>query len=296
VLSAAFLSVIIIWATTPLAIQWSSSDAGFLFGASARLVIAALLCLGLIIMFRLHLRHRMNDIRTYLVGGLGLWGATITVYWGAQLIPSGLVSVLYGFAPPITGLMAMYWLGERVFTAFRLLGLLFGLLGLVVIFHHSMDLGSGAVGGMLGVLLSVHIHSLTTVWVKRIGGHLSALETTTGTLLVAAPAFLITWLFFDGYWPVEIGKRTVWSIMYLAVFGSTLGLVLYFYVLKRVQASRMALVTLVAPIIALFLGQSVNSEVISLSEWGGSLVILLGLVCFQWGDRGWEIWLRRDSR
>ena len=36
---AAFLGVVLIWATTPLAIKWSSEDAGYLFGVASRMVL-----------------------------------------------------------------------------------------------------------------------------------------------------------------------------------------------------------------------------------------------------------------
>jgi len=40
---AAYLGVIIIWSTAPLAIKWSGEDTGFLLGVSRRMLIGALL-------------------------------------------------------------------------------------------------------------------------------------------------------------------------------------------------------------------------------------------------------------
>ncbi len=75
------------------------------------------------------------------------------------------------------------------------------------------------------------------------------------------------------------------------VFGSALGFILYFYVLRRVEASRVALITLVTPVLALFLGQEVNGETIGTRELTGTAVILTGLAFYQWGDR----WLERRA-
>ncbi|MDX1336059.1 MAG: EamA family transporter, partial [Gammaproteobacteria bacterium] len=36
---AAYMGIIMIWATTPLAIKWSGESVGFLFGVSARMLI-----------------------------------------------------------------------------------------------------------------------------------------------------------------------------------------------------------------------------------------------------------------
>jgi len=72
----------------------------------------------------------------------------------------------------------------------------------------------------------------------------------------------------------------------LGIFGSVLGFILYFYILKRIEPIRVALITLITPITALFLGQNLNGEVIHASVWIGTGVVLGGLGLYQWGERG----------
>ena len=102
---------------------------------------------------------------------------------------------------------------------------------------------------------------------------------------MAAPLFLVTWLLFDGSWPRAIPLATAGSIVYLALFGSVLGFALYYHVLTQVQATRVALITLVTPVSALALGNLVNGEPLTLEILLGSLLILSGLALFQLGDR-----------
>lgn len=64
------------------------------------------------------------------------------------------------------------------------------------------------------------------------------------------------------------------------------GFNLYFYVLKRVSAAALSLVTLVTPVLALFIGQALNGEVIAAQVWLGTFAILLGLASYQWGGPG----------
>ena len=49
---AAYLAVILIWSTTPLAVKWSSEGPGFLFGALGRMALAAVLCVTLVTVLR----------------------------------------------------------------------------------------------------------------------------------------------------------------------------------------------------------------------------------------------------
>jgi drug/metabolite transporter (DMT)-like permease len=60
---------------------------------------------------------------------------------------------------------------------------------------------------------------------------------------------------------------------------------LYFYILKNLEANRVALIPLVTPVLALIIGQSLNSEIISLDIWIGAAFILIALGMHQWGDQ-----------
>jgi len=185
--------------------------------------------------------------------------------------------------------MAALWLGERALTPARLAGIGLATAGLSLVFADALKTNAGSGLGILGILLSVLIHSASAVWIKRIGAAVPALETTTGALLVAVPLFLLGWAIQDGHIPTQLDARTSWSIVYLAVFGSAFGFILYYYVLRRVEASRVALITLVTPVIALFLGRQLNSESIGPQELVGTAAILAGLVGYQWGEH----WLQR---
>ena len=282
---AAFFGVVLIWATTPLAIKWSGEAAGYLFGVGARMLLGLFVCLVLIAVLGRKMRWHKKAMQTYVVAGLGLWGAMTTVYWGAQFISSGLVSVIFGFTPIISGVMAAIWLKEKVFTPFKILGMLLGITGLAIIFFHSLNIGQGAVAGLLGVITSVTIHSLSMVGVKKVAAGLTALETTTGSLLIGVPLFLLAWGWDGAQLPVALDSRSMAAIVYLGIVGSVVGFILYYYVLHHVEVNKVALIPLATPILAIFIGQWINDEVISVREWTGIGVILLGLSSFQWGGR-----------
>jgi drug/metabolite transporter (DMT)-like permease len=283
---AAYVGVILIWATTPLAIQWSGDGVGFLFGAGARMVIGVSVCLLLLALLRRPLRLTPAALRTYVAGGLGIWGAMSCVYWAAQFIPSGLISVVFGLSPVATGAMAALWLGERALTPVRLTGIGAGIAGLGVIFlpHSGGVLGEQALLGVAGVLTSMLIHGASSVWVKRIGARVSALETTTGALLVAVPLFVATWALSDGRWPTVMPVHVLGAIVYLGLAGSVLGFILYYHVLRHLAASRVALIPLVTPVLALALGHVLNDEPLSPRVLAGSALVLSGLAFWQWGD------------
>lgn len=285
---AAFIGVILIWSTTPLAIKWSSEGGGFLFGVTVRMLLGAALCLVLVRVLGIEMPWHKNAQRTYLAAGLGIYGAMISVYWGAQHVPSGLISVLYGLTPLMTGVLAAVFLGENSATPSKLAGMATGVTGLAVIFGVGVRTDTFAVLGMAAVLLSVFLHAVSAVWIKRIGADLPAMAVTGGGLLVAAPLYLTTWMLVDGSLPRSLPIRAILSISYLGTVGSVLGFILYYYALKHMAVGRIALITLITPIMALLLGSFLNGEHVGMQVWVGAALIMAGLVLHQWSDRPWK--------
>ena len=165
----AFIIVILIWSTTPLSIQWSSQDVGFLFAVTARMAIGALGCMLLLLIKKRRLPLHRSALMTYLAGSCGVYLAMLSVYWGAQFIPSGLVSVLFGLTPIVTAVLAAYFLGEDSLGMGKIIGAILGLVGISIIFQADMVLQNQAFLGVAGVLFAVLIHCTSSIWVKRIG-------------------------------------------------------------------------------------------------------------------------------
>ncbi|MEW5769007.1 MAG: DMT family transporter [Pseudomonadota bacterium] len=279
----AYLTVILIWSTTPLAIKWSAQGTGFAFAVASRMAIGLAVAALLLAIWRVGLPLHRRARQSYLAGGLGLFGAMTLTYWGAQFIHSGLVSVLFGLSPLVTGVMAMVWLGERALTPSRIAGMLLGLAGLAVIFGDSGEMGGAhAAAGVAALLAAVAIYSASLVWVKRIGDDSPPLATTTGTLAVALPWFCLVWGVTDGHVPGDVPARAGAAIVYLGVFGSVLGFALYYYVIKHMETGKVSLITLITPVLALLLGSLFNGEAVSAQVWGGTALIGLGLTLHQW--------------
>ncbi|WP_039960534.1 DMT family transporter, partial [endosymbiont of Riftia pachyptila] len=175
---AAYLGVVLIWTTTPLAIKWSGDGSGYLFGVTSRMLIGVVLALVLIALLRLQMPWHRRARRTYLAAGLGIYVAMLAVYWASQYIPSGWISVLFGLSPIITGLLAHYWLEEVGLTPLRLLAVGLALAGLALIFIDSLNYPAVAMLGVAVMLVSVTIHSASSVWVKRLDAGLHGLVVT----------------------------------------------------------------------------------------------------------------------
>jgi drug/metabolite transporter (DMT)-like permease len=284
-LPAAFVSVILIWSTTPLAIKWSALGVGFSFAVFARMAISVLLCAVLLLVLRIRLPLHRRALHSYVASGTSMWGTMVLAYWSSQYVSSGMISVLFGLSPLITSLGAMVWLKEESITANKLIGMLLGLAGLALVFRGGLGLGDGAALGLVALFFAVVIQALGLVWIKRVGDDSPPLATTFGALAVGLPLFFAAWWFADGHWPAALPERATAAIVYLGMIGSVLGFMLYYYMIKHMDTGRIALITLITPVLALLLGHGFNNEAVLPQVWFGTLLILLGLGLHRWGGR-----------
>ena len=280
---AAYFGIILIWSTTPLAIQWSAQGAGFSFAVFARMLIGLAVCLALLAATRTAVPWHPAARRLYAVSGLTLCASMLLTYWGALHIPSGLISVIFGMMPLVTGGFAALWLSERTLTPARIAGLGLALVGLWLIFGQPWPGEGRATLGTAAVVGGMVVQALGLVWIKRLNERISSLAITCGSLGVAVPGFALAWLFAEGgQVPAGLAPRAGAAIVYLGVAGSVLGFTLYYYVIKHLGAGRVALITLVTPVSALLLGQTLNAEFIPARGWAGIALIGAGLLLYEW--------------
>ena len=281
----AYLGVVLIWATTPLAIKWSSIGVSFIFGVTARMSIGLSCLIVLMILTRTRLRLDTQALKTYVAVSGQLYASMLLTYWGAQFIPSGWLSVIYGLSPFMTAFIAAAYLNEQSLGLGKILSYLLGVAGLGVMFSSAIDMNLSAVQGMLALLAATALHALSAVWVKRIQAGLPAMAQTTGGLLLSLPLYLLTWFALDSgqcpEWPPEI---TQWSILYLGVIATPIGFALYYYVLAKMEATQVAMINLLTPVLSLLIGYFINSEPLSLKVAIGAGLILLALALHGWTD------------
>ena len=279
---AAYFGIILIWSTTPLTIQWSTQGMSFSFAVLARMAIGLTVSIVILFLGRTRFPVHSRACWAYFIGGLGLFSSMALTYWGARFIHSGLISVMFGLSPLIASIMAAFMLGEKSLTPWKILGTLLGIGGLGVIFIDGRSLGGEHfLAGLAALLLSVFFYSACLVWLKRIGDDSPPLATTVGSLGVSTPLFALLWLATSGDIPESVPLRSGAAIIYLGVFGSAIAFTMYYYVIKHMRATKISLITLITPVMALLLGSFFNGERITPSLGFGTGLILLGLAVNQ---------------
>lgn len=280
----AYFSVVLIWATTPLAIQWSSDSLSFMAAAASRTAIAlaiALLVHGLLCK---SLSTYWQHARIYFAASISIFPNMPVVYWGVQFIPSGLVAVIFAMSPIVTGLMTWMLLKENPFTLKKIVALMLALAGLTFIFYHQFQFDARSAYGIVSILLSCVLFSFSSVWVKKLiqqeAVKVEAFHQASGALLFSLPGLVLSWWLIDGALPQQVSVKSGASIMYLAIIGSLVGAALFYYILQRLSATSVSLITLMTPVLAILIGKQLADEALSAQTLIGVATVLFALLLY----------------
>tara|TARA_B110000208_G_scaffold50646_1_gene66641 strand:- start:6523 stop:7434 length:912 start_codon:yes stop_codon:yes gene_type:complete len=284
--SVAYLAVVLIWSTTPLGIVWSSESVNPTLAVLARMVIAVVIGWLILRARNIRLPWHKAALRLYTFSALGIYGGMILSYLAAATVSSGMMSLIFGLAPLFSGLFSQKFLSEPRLSVMKKLSMTLSLFGLAIVCSDNLTLESSNQLGVLYIVMAVILFSLSGVLVKSVKININPVATTVGSLMTALPMFAITWLIFDGSLPFEQWQaRSLWAILYLGVFGSLLGFIAYFYILQKLKASTVALITMVTPVLAMSLGVVLNDEVVSIPLIVGAVFVMSGLAIYNGGDK-----------
>ncbi len=284
--SVAYLAVLLIWSTTPLGIVWSSETINPTMAVLLRMLIAVALGAMIIFIRKIDLPWHKQAIRLYIYSALGIFGGMSFSYLAAGYLSSGILSLVFGLAPVLSAILARRILAEPKISTVRKLSMLLSFIGLGLVCADNFSLTGDSIYGLVYILIAVFLFSLSGVLVKSVSLAIHPMATTVGALTLALPLFIINWLLLDGSIDTSLWQsRSIWSTIYLGVFGSLIGFFAYFFILQRLTASTVALITLITPIIALTLGAYLNDEVINSKLIFGALLVTSGLAIYHWGEK-----------
>lgn len=274
---SAFLTVVVIWSSTPLAIKWSNVDNGFLFAVTGRMLIGGTLCLAILFGIGGRLPLHRQAIYAYLVSGLGIFLGMLLVYRAAEDVPSGWMAVLFSLNPLFTAVLAHIFLSDEKLNFLRVSGLLIGLGGVVLVFGAGTNFSRQTVLGLGLVCVAVSIHALSSVLLRRLGSGVSPLAINTGAHAVAIPLYTMTLLLQTDWQMPTFSTQSGLALVYLGVVGSGLGFFLFYFLIQRIGASRTSIITMITPITGLLAGMALGGEQVVWTVWLGAVLLILGV-------------------
>ena len=203
------------------------------------------------------------------------------LFWAQTAIPSGLASILNATTPIFSIVVAHFLLSDEKMAANKIAGAVLGFAGVAVLF--GGDALSGVSISTLGILACLGAalsYGFASVFGRRyrtlgITPSIGALGQLSATTIMMIPIVM----FFDQPWTLTMpGTEAIGAIVSLAVASTALAYLIYFRVLVSAGAVNAALVTLLVPLTAIFLGTVFLDEELAVRHYVGMALILVGLI------------------
>jgi drug/metabolite transporter (DMT)-like permease len=229
--------------------------------------------------------------RTALPRGFGVWRSFFVmglinniipftlIAFGEARVSSALASILNATTPIFTVLTAHFLTGTERLTRSKLIGVLFGFLGVAVLIGPAAlhaDGGFSALGEV-SCLLAAMTYAFAAIYGRRFR-NLAPLTAATGQVTASTLVLLPLSFAFDRPWALAAPGLSSWlALAGIALLSTALAYVLYFRILAAAGATNVLLVTLLVPISTLLLGASILGERLSAESSAGMILIGLGL-------------------
>lgn len=275
-----WLVLCLIWGSTWLFIKLGLEDLPPFTFAGIRFVIAVAILATIIAIRRLSLPSAGRDWLLLLISGVLAFCVNYgLLFWGEQYITSGLAAVLQSTIPAFGLVIAHFYLpGERM-TAAKILGIILGVVGVAVVFSNQLDVaGTKALAGCAALIVSSAAAAYSNVLVKAYGKHLDPAVLAGGQMFFGMIPLLLIGLPFEGSpWQFRWTPMAVFALLYLAIVGSVVAFLLYYWLVQNMDVTKTMLIALVTPVIAVTLGMIVLEEKLHWRTLLGALMIISGI-------------------
>jgi drug/metabolite transporter (DMT)-like permease len=269
-----FAAVSVLWGIPYLFIKLAVEDISPLWVAFARLVVA----FAVLLPYALHkgalrgLGRHWKPLLVYSVVEICLpWPL---IGFGEQRISSGLAAILIAAVPLIVALIALRIDHEERAEGSRLVGLVVGFTGVVVLLGLDVAGRPGELLGGFAVLLAAVGYAIGPMMIKHRFRAIDPVGPVTASMGISALVLLpVAALSVPDSVP---SGQTVMSVIVLGLACSAAGFLLFFALIHEVGPGRATVITFVNPVVAVALGIALLDEGLGPSAIAGLLLILAG--------------------
>ncbi len=204
----------------------------------------------------------------------------LTTY-AEKYITSGLASLISTLSP-FCVLVLNLMLGYEKLSFKTTMGILLGMFGIFLIYQSSLAdlLIPEYRHGIFALLLAILSWSIGTIIMKK--GSAEALgmlmnvciQMLIAGVILTAIQFYVTPDFSTQSWT----PRSIYAMIYLAIFGSVVGYVAFSYLLTQLPSTKVVILSYINLVVALFLGWLILDETISGRIIAATLFIIGGVV------------------
>jgi drug/metabolite transporter (DMT)-like permease len=282
-----FITLGLIWSSSFLWIKIGVQEIGPMALVAFRMLFGAVTAVAIGLIQKV---QWPRDLRTWgIFAVLGPTSLAIPIFfisWGEQTIDSAVASILNATVPLFTIVIAHYLLRDDKMTAQKVLGLLIGFAGTIVLL--SEDLTGGARNSVIGqaaVILASIFYAGSAVFARKLTQHVAG--TVRGAMPLITSAIFMWIIGPLAEKPFLFPNLTLtWiSILWLGILGSGLAVIMLWYLIHEIGPTRATMVTYLFPVGGVLLGVIFLNEHLSWQLLAGTALIIASLIVVNWKKR-----------
>lgn len=275
----AFAAISLIWGSTWLVHVYALVDFTPLGLATVRFLMAGVICLA-IGLRRGEIGPDRKQLPKLLIAGLILLGgANVITAWTLKYIPSGVGAVLQS---PIPLWMALLSMRREPLSKWGWIAAVLGLTGVALVLWPGGRLN-------LNLWIAAICASTCVVWAwaalyqrRHVTSGGMFVNTGLQMLVSGMVGLLITPLSTGFMVHGAVGTDALLALAYLTIFGSIIAFSSFIYLTKVWHPARAGSFAYLNPLVAVWLGVTLNQEPITLKLIVGMMVILCSVALLQW--------------
>jgi drug/metabolite transporter (DMT)-like permease len=248
--------------------------------AFLRFTISSLIYIPVLFFLRRTRRIALRDhVKIFVIGFILILLNQVIFLVGQSLTSAGHASLLFATVPIFLYILALIFLRERPGIR-RAVGIMIAAAGVYVILAGGMArFGRQFLFGDLLVLIAVIAWAVATVMAKPLAVKYGAFRVTGLALVYGSLVYLPFGLYKVAQFSFEGLSRAAWfSVFYMAVVVSLLAYFLWYWVLKYMEVSRVAVIQNIQPVIASAVAAMLLAEPISQRFVIGGIIVIAGVI------------------
>jgi drug/metabolite transporter (DMT)-like permease len=273
-----FIILGVIWSSSFMWIKIAIEEVEPLTLVAYRVLFGLVFGIGVIIFQRTPLPRSPKDWYPLLLLGLTNVAAPFfLITWGEKSIDSGVASILNATVPLFTILAAHFMLQDDKMTTPKVVGLLVGFAGVVILMSKDIGASRNSIIGQLAVILAAVCYAGSSIYIRKVTQDTAPILRSAGPLLSAT---VIMWTAaFAAESPIVIPTQPItWiALLWLGLLGSGLAFVIAFQLMHEIGPTRSTMVTYLFPLGGVTLGAIFLDERITWQILLGAVLIIVSL-------------------
>ena len=213
---------------------------------------------------------------------LGIFNVALPFFlvsWSETHITSGLASILNSMQPLTTSLIAAIFIKEEKLTPQRIIGLLLGFGGVLVLM--SNKLGNGMTNeaiGILAMVIAVFGYGSSGVFARLHNEGVKPEDQALGQFLLGIFFIIPAMLTFEGPFTLPVRPVSYVAFAWLGLLGSFFAAITWYSLLDEIGPSRVSMTTYMFPLVGVALGALILHESVDWRVIVGGLMILGAII------------------